>query len=295
MQGKISDFSIPEIFQLVATQGKSGELTVRGDERTTVFLFSDGMIVDVQPDRRHARSGLFGTMMVDAGYLTDAELRRLLALQERKGKKIGEILVEKGKISRDTLSRYLYLQVKESLYHALLIKEGDYRFEVFALRPPAWMSAPMRADVLMMEGVQFLDEYPIFRAKFPPGRFQVFRRRLARIDPGALPEGERILWKAVDYSSDPYKVFRKACLTWFEGIKLLWGLVDRGLVEVRAAVEEGEDAGRAAREEMARRSRLGWLRAGLWSVAAAIAGLWVYVVLLSPRVTMAFGGWGGFF
>lgn len=295
MQGKISDFSIPEIFQLVATQGKSGALTVRGDGRTTVFLFSGGMIVDVQPDRRHARSGLFGSMMVDAGYVADGELRRLLALQEKEGKKIGEILVEKGKISRDTLSRYLYLQVKESLYHALLIKEGDYRFEVFAVRPPPWMSSPMRADVLMMEGVQFLDEYPIFRERFPPGRFQVFRARGARIDPAALPEGERILWKAVDYSSDPFQVFRKACLTWFEGIKVLWGLVDRGLVEVRAADEEGEDPGRAAREEMAWRSRLGWLRAGVWSVAAVIAGLWAYVVLLSPRVTMAFGGWTGFF
>lgn len=295
MQGRISDFSIPEIFQLVATQGKSGALTIRGDERTTVFLFSDGMIVDVQPDRRHARSGLFGTMMVDAGYIADGELRRFLSIQERKGKKIGEILVEKGKISRDTLSRYLYLQVKESLYHALLIKEGDYRFELFAVRLPAWMTSPMRADVLMMEGVQFLDEYPIFRGRFPPGRFQVFRKRGARIDPGALPEGERILWKAVDYSSDPYKVFRKACLTWFEGIKLLWGLADRGLVEVRAVDEEGEDPGRAAREEATRRSRLGCLRAGVWSVAAVITGLWAYVVLLSSRVTTAFGVWTGFF
>ena len=47
MQGKISDFSIPEIFQLVSSQGKSGSLAISGNDRITIFLFSDGRIVDV--------------------------------------------------------------------------------------------------------------------------------------------------------------------------------------------------------------------------------------------------------
>ena len=71
MQGKISDFSIPDIFQLVSSQGKSGSLAVRGADFETVFLFSEGMIVDVQPDRRDP-SGMLGTMLVDAGLLTES-------------------------------------------------------------------------------------------------------------------------------------------------------------------------------------------------------------------------------
>ncbi|HSQ53758.1 MAG TPA: DUF4388 domain-containing protein, partial [Candidatus Bathyarchaeia archaeon] len=116
MKGKISDFSIPEIFQLVASQGKSGALTIRGDERETIFLFADGMIVDVQPDRHRAQHALLGNMMVAAGYLTAQELPRILAQQDRERKKIGEILVERGKISREILAKYLYLQVKDSIY-----------------------------------------------------------------------------------------------------------------------------------------------------------------------------------
>lgn len=295
MKGKISDFGIPEIFQLVATQGKSGALTIRGEERKTVFLFTDGKIVDVQPDRRLARSGLLGNMLVDAGYLTEEELRRLLVVQEQEGRKLGEILVEKGKISREVLSRYLYLQVKESLYHALMIKEGEYQFEMFAIRPPSWMTTPLRADVLMMEGVQFLDEYPRIREKFPAGKFNVFAKKGVKVAPQALPAEERAVWKAIEYSNDPSRLFRKACLTWFEGIKALWALRDRGLVEVVAESGEREDPWAAVREELKHRSRLGAVRAVLWVLAAMMTGLWAYMVLLSARVTGAFAGWTGFF
>jgi len=295
MKGKISDFGIPEIFQLVATQGKSGALTIRGDERKTVFLFTDGKIVDVQPDRRLARAGLLGNMLVDAGYLTEEELRRLLATQEQEGKKLGEILVGKGKISREVLSRYLYLQIKESLFHALMIKEGEYQFEMYAVRPPSWMTAPLRADVLMMEGVQFLDEYPRIRERLPPGKFSVYAKKGSRIDPMVLPAEERAVWKAVEYSNDPSRVFRKACLTWFEGIKALWALLDRGLVEVLPESGEREDPWRAARKELKHRTRLGALRAVLWVLAAMVAGLWAYMVLLSSRAAGAFAGWTGFF
>ena len=39
---------------------------------------------------------------------------RILDQQNRERKKIGEILVEKGKISPEKLAKYLYLQVKDS-------------------------------------------------------------------------------------------------------------------------------------------------------------------------------------
>ncbi len=295
MQGKIVDFGIPEIFQLVATQRKSGALTIRGDERETTFLFAEGMIVDVQPDQQRAKHALLGNMLVSAGYLTEQELRRFLTVQEKEGKKIGEILVERGKISRDTLARYLYLQVKDSLYHSLWIKDGDYRFEVYVVRPPQWMAAPLRADILLMEGMQFLDEYPQLRKKFPVGRFQVIPKRNVKIDPMALPEDERSVWNAIDFSTDPYRVFRKVCLSWYEGLRALWGLWDRGLVEVSSSDMEKPGAARDTRESMARKYAIGCIRAALWLLAAVVAGSWAYTILLSPSATRVFASWAGFY
>jgi len=295
VQGKIADFGIPEIFQLVTSQQKSGALTIRGDDRETIFLFSDGMIVDVQPDRQKAPSTLIGNMLVDAGYLTPEELRRILSIQEKGKKKIGEILVERGKISREKLSEYLYLQVKDSLYFSLRIKEGDYRFEVFSVRPPTWMQTPMRGDRLLMEGMQFLDEYAWIREKFPPEKFKVNRKWGVKIDPMALPPQEREIWEAVNSYSDPYQVFRKACLTWHDGLKALWGLWDRGLVEISPLESETQDKGRAVREDIARRFSIGCVRAAIWGFAAIVAGFWVYRILLSPPARHLLAGWAAFY
>ncbi len=296
MQGRIADFSIPEIFQLVANQMKSGSLSIRGGNRETVFIFADGGIIEVQPDQR-AQADLLGNMLVDAGFLTEEELRRILAEQAKAGKKLGELLVDKGKVSWEVLARYLHLQVKECVFETLKLKEGDYRFEGFAVRLPPWMKTSIRADVLMMEGVQFLDEYPMYRGKFPAGDFRVFQKRGEQVDPGALPPDERTVWAALEFSDDPRRVFRKACITWFEGIKGLSQLADRGLIDVAVAetVVVPKDPGLALRKEIARIRVVGWIRAILWGAAAVVTAAWIYVILLSPMATAVFTGWAAFF
>jgi hypothetical protein len=295
MQGKIADFSIPDIFQLVSSQGKSGSLAISGNDRVTIFLFSGGRIVDVQPDRRESKS-LLGTMLRDAGYLTDSELKRFLSSQGTGGKKIGEILVEKGKVSKEVLGRYLVLQVKECLFDVLTLREGEYRFEGFAVRPAAWGGDPIRPDVLLMEGMQYLDEYPRYRSIFPSAEFRVARKKGERVDMYALSEEERILWKALDFSEDPDRVYRKACLTGFEGIKALASLLHRGLIDVSTTdPADRVDPGKRLRDEIAYRRRFDAIRMAAWGVAAAAAAVWVYRGFFSQGVYRFFAGWVDFF
>jgi hypothetical protein len=295
MQGKIADFSIPDIFQLVSSQGKSGSLAISGNDRVTIFLFSGGRIVDVQPDRRESKS-LLGTMLRDAGYLTDSELKRFLSSQGTGGKKIGEILVEKGKVSKEVLGRYLVLQVKECLFDVLTLREGEYRFEGFAVRPAAWGGDPIRPDVLLMEGMQYLDEYPRYRSIFPSSEFRVARKKGERVDMYALSEEERILWKALDFSEDPDRVYRKACLTGFEGIKALASLLHRGLIDVSTTdPADRVDPGKRLRDEIAYRRRFDAIRMAAWGVAAAAAAVWVYRGFFSQGVYRFFAGWVDFF
>jgi hypothetical protein len=295
MQGKIADFSIPEIFQLVSSQGKSGSLTISGNEQSTVFLFMDGRIIDVQPGRRDTRS-LLGTMLRDAGYLTDGELKRFLeARGTGGGKKLGEILVERGKVPKEIISRYLALQIKECLFDVLTLRDGEYRFEGFAVRPVLWGGEPIRPDVLMMEGMQFLDEYPIYRQKFPPGPFRVVRRKGERVDPYAFQELERLLWKALDFSEEPERVFRKACLTGFEGIKGLASLYERGLVDIVTLETHAADPTHRIRKELAFRRRIAWMKAAMWLATAFVVAAWIRRMLLSPGTVELFAGWVKFF
>lgn len=295
MQGAIADFSIPDIFQLISSQGKSGVLNICCEDRSTDFFFSEGRIIDAQPAGREARS-LLGVMFRDAGYITDGELKRVLEARGRGGgKKIGEILVDRGMVPKEVVSRYLLLQIKECLFDVLTYKEGRYKFEAFAVRPVPWAGEPIRPDVLMMEGMQFLDEYPIYRQKFPAGDFRARRRKGERVDPYSFSELERLVWKALEFSDEPDRVFRKACLTGFEGIKALSALGERGLIEVESAAAPEADAAQRVREELLSRKRLAWVKAALWAGTAVAVGLWLRKMFLSPAASEMFSGWAGFF
>ena len=147
-----------------------------------------------------------------------------------------------------------------------------------------------------MEGMQFLDEYPRFREIFPPGDYRVARKKGERVDVFALSEEERVLWRALDFSENPDRVFRKACLTGFEGIKGLAALLQRGLIEVSTA-EPGEyvDPGKRLRDEIALRRRFDAFRMALWGAAMVAAAVWVYRGLLSPGAFRTFAEWVDFF
>ncbi|MBW6504472.1 DUF4388 domain-containing protein [bacterium] len=295
MQGRIAEFGIPDILQLVSSQGKSGSLAISGGNRVTIFLFSGGRIVDVQPDRRESKY-LLGTMLRDAGYLSDADLKRILSSQGAGGKKIGQVIFEKGKVPKEILARYLVLQVKECLFDVLTLREGEYRFEGFAVHPYAWGGEPIRPDILLMEGMQFLDEYSRYREIFPAGVFRVARKAGERVDPYVLTEVERVLWKALDFSEDPDRVYRRVCLTGFEGIKGMAALFQRGLIEVSVAEPVARvDPGQRLRDEVAFRRRFDAIRMGLWGAATAAAAVWVFRGLLSLEAYRAFTAWVDFF
>jgi hypothetical protein len=147
-----------------------------------------------------------------------------------------------------------------------------------------------------MEGMQFLDEYPRFRGIFPPGDFRVARKKGERVDMYALTEGERVLWKALEFSEDPARVYRKACLTGFEGVKALAALLNRGLIEV-FSTEPGDrvDPGQRLRDEITFRRRFDAIRMALWGAAVAAAAVWVYRDLLSLGAFRTFTVWVDFF
>lgn len=198
-------------------------------------------------------------------------------------------------MTNEGLSRFLLLQIKESLFNTLTLREGEYRFEGFAVRLPPWIQTPARADILMMEGMQFLDEYPIYRGKFPSGDFLVRKKRGGRIDPNALPAEERAVWDSLDFSDEPQRIFRKSGLTWFEGIKGLWLLMDRGLLEISVPDAAPVDPVRAARKESRRFLFVGWVRSVAWTAAGAAAVYWAYAHLLSYAATEPFAGWTAYF
>jgi len=293
LQGKIEDFGLPDIFRLIFSQGKSGSLNISSADYSTNFFFSEGRIVDVQPIQPvRDYSSVLGIMLRDAGYITDNELRRVLKVMEKgKGKKIGDVLVEHGIVPRDVVSKYLALQIRERLFDVLAYKTGRFKFEEFAVRPSSWGGEPIHPNDLITEGMRFLNEYPVFRRKFPPGDFVVIRKTGERVNTELFSDDERIVWTALMFFDEPTKVFRKACMTVYEGIKPLSALYDRGLVNIELGPSPRMEAGKKMRRLKAGAA----VRAMLWVSVAAVVFPWLRKLLISPESVQFFTSWMRFF
>jgi hypothetical protein len=64
-----------------------------------------------------ARNIKIGTLLVRAGSVTASEIRSALRAQERTGRRLGDVLVERGVVSRPELARVLARQQGVQLEH----------------------------------------------------------------------------------------------------------------------------------------------------------------------------------
>jgi hypothetical protein len=95
-------------------------------------------------------------------------LDRALNIQKKKGKKVGEILVEMKIVENDTIEKALKNQAIEIILSLFKWKRGEYKFKVMPFIEKSMKSlAPIQIDGLIMEGVQMLDEWPLITELVP--------------------------------------------------------------------------------------------------------------------------------
>ncbi|RMG12237.1 MAG: DUF4388 domain-containing protein [Deltaproteobacteria bacterium] len=162
LTGTLTDFGIADILQLIGQQGKTGVLHLKNKDQSVHVHFVDGNVVKAESATRERRE-LLGTMMVRAGLLTEAQLDRALEIQKRTLRRLGDILVAEGFVSRPTFREMYQLQTTETLYRLFHWKDGTYEFEQQEVDYDPSAITPIRSENVLMEGFRMVDEWPMVR------------------------------------------------------------------------------------------------------------------------------------
>lgn len=160
LEGPLKDLHIQDVFQLLDLGRKSGVLRVTSELRQTAatVCFERGGVVaaslgsDPQP---------IGARLVRVGKITVEQLHRGREAQHGgDGRRLGDILVHMGAISRRELERQVKAQIEEAVFDLLAWTEGYFRFEEGSPCQAA-VEAPVRSptEALLMEGARRLDEW----------------------------------------------------------------------------------------------------------------------------------------
>jgi len=228
LQGSIKDFGLPDIFQLIGLQRKTGVLTLTHGAETVTVTFENGMVVNADSSAKRIEDRL-GNLLVKQGRLSEEKLEEVLQKQKATLQRLGHILTSGGYISQKDLQTALQVQVSQNVFKLFRWKEGDYNFEqADKVEYERASVQPMSADFILMEGIRMVDEWPIIEKRIPSLDI-VFKPAVdARmIEAGGGDEDEALggskgsASSKIRLSNDEERVFRKV-----DGVRSVQGVID---------------------------------------------------------------------
>ncbi|MDQ3033344.1 MAG: DUF4388 domain-containing protein [Myxococcota bacterium] len=225
----ISRTSVLELLNVIATAGWRGEMHVFAPDAHRVLAVDHGALkyaTSTHPDDR------LGQVLYRNGILTKSQLDTILAEVDPE-RRFGQLVVEKGAISQDLLFIQLQKQVEQIFFGSLLIREGHYVFvqPADSAEPPVHaVHVPVQA--LLMEGVQRIDEMALFRERIPHD--ELVPEFQARTSAQSLDATAQTVLAWSDGNRTIEDIAREAGLGQFLTVKALYGLMQQGLVVLRA-------------------------------------------------------------
>jgi len=160
IEGPLRELGIHDVFQLLDLSRKTGVLRITSQVRRNqgTVWFDGGAIVYAEiKSNPHPLGGL----LLRAARITEADLQMARDLQGRGDpRRLGDILVSAGAITRRELERQVRFQVEEVIFEVVGWQEGYFSFHegpLTGLNAEAAVRIPTEA--LLMEGARRIDEW----------------------------------------------------------------------------------------------------------------------------------------
>ncbi|HVQ30552.1 MAG TPA: DUF4388 domain-containing protein [Vicinamibacteria bacterium] len=228
LEGTIKDFGLPDIFQLIGLQRKTGILTLTSETESITVTFENGMVVMADSSSKRLEDRI-GNVLVKQGKLGQDRLEEALDVQRQTLQRLGHILTTNSFITSKDLKEALQTQVSQIVFRVFRWRDGHYNFNAtVSVDFDRENFNPMSADFILMEGIRMVDEWPIIEKKIPSMDI-VFR---TVVDPsmievgGGQAEGDSKRAAAsasnkIRLSAEEERIYRKV-----DGIRTVQAVID---------------------------------------------------------------------
>src|SRR6185436_14122337 len=128
LEGTLKDFALPDIFQLIGLQKKTGMLVLNDKDDEVTIAFKDGELVSAESRKRRLEERL-GTRLVKSGLITEGQLHDALEKQKQTLQRLGVILATEQLVKKEDLKRALEIQMTQVVYRVFRWEDAYYRFD----------------------------------------------------------------------------------------------------------------------------------------------------------------------
>lgn len=161
IEGPLRELGIHDVFQLLDLSRKTGALRVTSELRHNEgkIYFDNGVVVSAEI---RSNPHPLGAMLLRTGKITEADLARARDMQQRQGDKrrLGEILVALGVITKGEVERQIRFQIEEVVFEVMSWNEGYFSFaDEVESTVPTELTVRIPVEALLMEGARRIDEW----------------------------------------------------------------------------------------------------------------------------------------
>jgi hypothetical protein len=232
LEGKLGDFSLPDIFQLIALTGKSGALLVTSTDAQGRILFNDGEVCYAVADVKRVA---IGARLVQAGLATEEEILHVLETKRSEGFQgsLAQALLQSVEVDEAELDLFMRSQIEDAVFDLLRLTEATFTFDA-SVEPDTTVGMTVSTEHLIVEGGRRLAEWSAIREHIPGSEVVLVLSPNAGATEGrvsitaaqwhvlTLVDGRRTVADIVDLSGQGE----------FNTSRLLAGMAAQGLVEV---------------------------------------------------------------
>jgi hypothetical protein len=165
LQGRLADFTLEEILQLIALQQKTGLLTVDASY-PMLLAFDSGMLVAFR-NRNRAGADPLEEFLKRYGFFEVAAWENVEFVQKHSRLDLTEILVNEKMLTEEELEKVQFDAAQEDVFRGMQLRDGRYHFTpghdaLSGLRG----RVRIKVDGLLMEAVRRIDEIGGLRETF---------------------------------------------------------------------------------------------------------------------------------
>lgn len=265
IKGSLGEASLPDVLQLLSMGQKTGCLSVSDRSNFGSIFFEQGRISYASIVNRRDR---LGDLLVKNHLVEPTELAAAVEAQTRQPEeRLGEILIQRGSITRAQMEHYIRLQIEEAVFYLFTWSQGSFYFEGGQHPPNGAMQVSINPENLLLEGARRIDEWSLIEKRIP-SLDVVFRLDPARLpDSGQLsPEQQKIL-PLVDGRRSVQELVDESGLMEFDVGKAVFGLIQAGFAHAVGRRAETQDAPRVRLDEH-RNLGLAFYKTGMYEDAA---------------------------
>lgn len=227
--GKLSHFSLSDIFQMLSLSSQTGVLELRQGWNRRTIHFKNGRISFISQGTNLPR---LGELLIRSGKITEDQLLETLQIQQETHDRLGNILIRFGLISKEDLRRCVDQQLEETIYSMFLWRECTFIFkhgEEDKESMQAGIMIDLPSERVIMEGIRRIDEWITINKLVPSLRLIFCPTRKSADKIKDLPEIHQKVFKALDGNKDIVAVAESCGLTKFETSKCIYDLIAAGL------------------------------------------------------------------